>query len=112
MEAGRLNHRITIQKNVKTRNSAGQPVETWEDFCQVWAEVQCTKVTAVDAEGAIQHEGLYKFYIRHRRGITAEMRILWDDGYAESPRIFTLVGPPADWKGERIGLTLTAKELV
>ena len=31
----------------------------------------------VQAHGAIQHEGLYKFYIRHRRGITAEMRILW-----------------------------------
>ena len=78
MEAGRLNHRITVQKKAK----------------------------------AIQHEGLYKFYIRHRRGITAEMRILWDDGSGESPRVFTLTGPPADWKGEKIGLTLIAKELV
>ena len=112
VEAGRLNHRITIQKKAKARGASGQQKDTWVDFCKVWAEIQCTDSKAVDAEGAIQHEGLYKFYIRYRRGITAEMRILWDDGSGESPRVFTLTGPPADWKGEKIGLTLIAKELV
>lgn len=106
MEAGRLNKRITIQRREKTRNPSGQTVGEWKDVCTVWAEVNCTDSKAVDANGAIQHEGLYRFYIRWRPGITAEMRVLWNG------RTFSLVGPPADWKGEKAGLTLLAKELV
>ena len=106
MEAGRLNKRITIQRQEKVRKPSGQVVGEWKDVCTVWAEVNCTDSKAVDSNGAIQHEGLYRFYIRWRRGITAEMRVVWDG------RIFTLVGPPADWKGEKVGLTLLTKELV
>ena len=106
VEAGRLNKRITIQRQEKVRKPSGQVVGEWKDVCTVWAEVNCTDSKAVDSNGAIQHEGLYRFYIRWRRGITAEMRVVWDG------RIFTLVGPPADWKGEKVGLTLLTKELV
>ena len=106
MEAGRLNKRITIQRQEKVRKPSGQVVGEWKSVCTVWAEVNCTDSKAVDSNGAIQHEGLYRFYIRWRRGITAEMRVVWDG------RIFPLVGPPADWKGEKAGLTLLAKELV
>lgn len=106
MEAGRLNKRITIQRREKTRNPSGQTVGEWKDVCTVWAEVNCTDSKAVDANGAIQHEGLYRFYIRWRPGITAEMRVVWQG------RVFLLVGPPADWKGEKAGLTLLTKELV
>ena len=106
MEAGRLNHRITIQRQTKSRSSSGQLKPEWTDYLTLWAEIQCTDSTAVSTDGAIAHEGLYKFYIRYTEGITAEMRIKYGS------RIFILTGPPADWKGERIGLTLLAKELV
>jgi len=110
MEAGKLNHRITIQTRRKTRAPSGQPLESWEDLCTVWAEVRCTNSKTVDADGAVQHEGLYKFFIRHRGGIPAEARVKWNDGIAD--RYFYLVGPPADWSGDRTGLTLITKELV
>ena len=106
MEAGRLNKRITIQRREKTRNPSGQTVGEWKDGCTVWAEANCADSKALDANGAVQHEGLYRFYIRWRPGITAEMRVVWQG------RIFLLGGPPADWKGEKAGLTLLAKELV
>ena len=106
MEAGRLNQRITIQAQADMQSASGQPVGEWKDVCTIWAQVECTDSRTVDGDGYTQHEGLYRFYIRWRKGITANMRVKWDD------RIFTLVGPPADWKTERTGLTLIAKELI
>ena len=52
------------------------------------------------------HEGLYKFFIRWRQDITAEMRVKYGG------RIFELTGPPADWKDQRSGLTLITRELM
>lgn len=106
MDAGALNKRITIQKPTKQRASSGQQIPGWEDVCTIWADVKCTDSKTVDNDGVIRHEGLYRFYIRWRPNITAEMRVKWKD------RIFELTGPPADWKSERSGLTLIAKELI
>lgn len=106
MNAGKLNKRITIQRREKAQLPSGQVTGDWVPFCTVWAEVKCTDSRAVDSNGVIQHEGLYRFYIRWRPGISAEMRVLWQE------RTFELVGPPADWKGEKVGLTLLTKELV
>lgn len=106
MNAGRLNKRITIQRRTPSRAPSGQPVDKWTDHKTLWAEVVCTDSRTATADGVVQHEGLYRFYIRWTSGITAEMRILWDG------RIFELTGPPADWKSNRIGLTLLARELV
>ena len=106
MDAGRLNKRITIQRQTNVRLASGPRKGVWQDVCTVWAEVNCTDSKVLDSDGVIQHEGLYRFYIRWRAGITAEMRVVWQG------RTFTLVGPPVDWKGENVGLTLLAKELV
>lgn len=106
MRAGQLNKRITIQRRVDARQPSGQRKPEWQDYKTVWAQMKCTDSKAVDSTGAIQHEGLYRFYIRYIPGITPEMRILYHD------RVFTLTGPPADWEGEKTGLTLLAKELI
>ena len=47
----------------------------------------------------------YQFYIRRRSGITGNMRIRWKE------RTFELLGPPIDWKNEKNGLTLMAREV-
>lgn len=106
MEAGKLNKRITIQKLVPKASASGQQGGDWVDVATVWAQVKCTSSRAISDDGVVQHEATYKFYIRRRKGITAQMRILWDD------RTFHLVGPPVDWADERTGLTLVTKELV
>lgn len=106
MDAGKLNKRITIQRREKKSDASGQKLGDWVDVCTVWAQVKCTDSKVVSADGVVQHEGLYRFYIRWRTGITAEMRVIWQE------RIFELVGPPADWESERTGLTLLAKELM
>ena len=106
MEAGKLNKRITIQKCISKPSPSNQQRGDWVDVCTIWAQVKCTSSRAVGDDGVIQHEATYKFYIRRRKGITAQMRVCWDG------RIFNLVGPPIDWNDERTGLTLVTKELV
>lgn len=106
MEAGKLNKRITIQKLVPKAKASGQQDGEWVDVYTVWAQVKCTSPRTINDEGVVQHEATYKFYIRKRNGITAQMRVKWDG------RIFILVGPPVDWADERTGLTLITKELV
>lgn len=106
MNAGKLRERITIQQRAKKQNPSGQVVGEWVDVCTVWAQVKCTNSKTVDSSGVVQHEGIYRFYIRWRPGITAEMRVLWQG------RAFELTGPPADWDSEKSGLTLLAKERV
>ena len=43
--------------------------------------------------------------LRRRDGIAPNMRIHWKG------REFSLTGPPVDWKNERTGLTLVAREV-
>lgn len=106
MEAGKLNSRITIQKEIRRATASNQQVGEWVDMCTIWAQVRCTSSTAIDDNGIVQHASTYKFYIRRREGITAQMRVKWKG------RIFLLQGPPIDWNNDPTGLTLITKELV
>ena len=106
MKAGKLNQRIVIQREEKKTTASNQQVGEGVDVCEIWAQVKCTDSGVIDGNGFIQHEATYKFYIRRREDITAQMRVKWKG------RIFNLVGPPVDWNNERTGLTLITKELV
>ena len=106
MDAGKLRHRITIQTLKEKKAKSGQVKGEWEDLCTVWAQAKCTNSRTADSEGVIQHECLYRFHIRWRPSLTAEMRVVWNG------RIFELIGPPVDWAEEKSGLTLLARERV
>ena len=106
MKAGRLRERILIQKEVKQTTSANQKIGDWVDVCEVWAEAKCTSSSAVNGDGFVVHTSVWKFFIRRRDDITAQMRVKWKD------RIFVLEGAPVDWSGERNGMTLVTKELI
>ena len=104
MRAGKLNRRITLQRREDVRQPSGQKKPEWVDWKTVWAQMKCTDGKTADSTGAIQHEGIYRFYIRRIPGIRADMRVFYRG------RVFTLTGPPIDWEDEK-GLTLLAKEL-
>lgn len=106
MKAGALRERITLQREVKKTTSTNQQIGEWEDVCEIWAEAKCTSSKVIDGDGFVVHAATWKFYIRRRDDITAQMRVKWKG------RIFVLEGPPVDWTNERNGLTLITKELV
>ena len=106
MRAGQLRERITIQREIKQTTASNQKIGDWEDVCEIWAEAKCTSASVLDGDGFVIHAAVWKFYIRRRDDITAQMRVKWKN------RIFVLQGPPVDWANERNGLTLITKELV
>ena len=106
MEAGRLNERITLLNFVPEKSGTNQKKKgSYVPAFSVWAEVKCTQSTVTLDNGAILYETVYRFNVRKRSDIRAEMRIRWNC------RDFFMTGEPVDWKTARGGMTLLAKEV-
>jgi SPP1 family predicted phage head-tail adaptor len=74
MRAGRLDRRVTIQRQEQTQDAYGQPVETWTDVATVWAEVRDITGKEFVSAQATQNAVQTKITIRHRAGIVPAMR--------------------------------------
>lgn len=91
MRAGRLRHRIDIQRKVTERNPETGALlgESWET---VWekcpAAVEPLSSREFIAAKAEQIEATGRMVIRYRPGVLATMRILYRG------QIYTIVGPP------------------
>lgn len=107
MRAGGLNTKIQLMRFVPAVSATNQKGKgTYEPWGgPIWAEVKCTKTQEAENGGAMAYVTAYAFYIRKREGITGNMRICWKG------RTFELLGPPIDWKNEKTGLTLMAREV-
>lgn len=106
MEAGRLDQRITLLKFVPGESATNQKKKgSYVPAFSVWAEVKCTQSTVQLDNGAIIYETVYRFNVRKRDDIRAEMHIQWKG------REFFMTGEPVDWKAAKGGMTLLAKEI-
>lgn len=76
MQAGRLNQRISIQQRTTSVDAIGQPVETWTDVAEVWADVRYQKGLEAIKAGADTSVVSVSIRIRYRGGIDAGMRVL------------------------------------
>lgn len=78
MQAGKLRHRITLQKPVKTQSPVtGAVVNTWETVATIWAEVVPSSAREFVAAMAIQSEITTRITIRNRDDVTSKHRILY-----------------------------------
>lgn len=106
MNSGRLNQRITLMKFVPEKSGTNQKKKgSYIPAFSVWAEVTCTQSAERNDGGAIVYETVYRFNVRKRGDIRASMRIQWRG------REFFLTGEPVDWKQDKNGMTLLAKEV-
>lgn len=78
LAAGRLRHRISIQRPLNTQDPVtGEMSLTWEDVAtNVAAEIAPLSVKEFIASQQMQSDITTRIVIRHRRGLTADMRIL------------------------------------
>ena len=65
MRAGDLNRRITIQRVSVTQDEYNNDVETWEDFCTVWASYEPLSDGERLRAGERAAEASARFQIRH-----------------------------------------------
>lgn len=105
MKAGRLRHRITIQKATEAQDSTGQAVKTWSTFTRCWSEIVPLSGRELQAAQAISAEASHSIRIRHVDGITPKHRI------AYGSRVFDINGI-TDTNERGRELILTCRERV
>lgn len=75
MNAGELNHRVTIQAQTSTQDAYGGAVTTWATFATVWASKKDLTGREFLAAAATQNSVQTKFTIRLLAGVLPSMRI-------------------------------------
>jgi SPP1 family predicted phage head-tail adaptor len=105
MQAGKLRHRITLQKPVKTQSPAtGAVINTWADVATLWADVTDVSVREFVAAQAGQSEVTARITIRYRDDVTNKNRIVYRG------RIYNIHGVLADDKSGSEYLTLPCSQ--
>lgn len=93
MQAGRLRDRVIIQNIIASRDPSGQPVETWHDGAETWAEVKGISGRELVAAGAETAVATIRVWTRFRSDITAASRIKVVTGPLKGA-ILNIIGPP------------------
>lgn len=75
MQAGKLRHRVDIQKPTNAQNSLGETVPTFVDQDRVWAEVMPLSGRELLAARQTTGEVTHQVTIRWRDGLTPTHRI-------------------------------------
>ena len=106
MRAGNLKRRITVQAPSTSKDSFGQPVDTWTDVLSTWAEVATVTGKEIYALGSgFTAQVTHRITLRYPSvAITAGMRVNFRG------RLFT-VQVPSDPTEDRRELDLMCLEL-
>jgi len=95
MQAGKLNHRITIQQPTKVYES-GEQLETWTTMTTVWANLKPMVSDEFEkTEVKFQASTHYEVTIRHLSTVTPEDRFICD---GETYHIFGVIHTNEDKK--------------
>ena len=106
MQAGRLRHRVTLQRKQQTQNpQTGALLTTWVTEATVWAAVEPLSAREFVAAQAVQSNVSVRITVRYRPDITAAMRLLHDG------KVYNITGVLADKDSGREYLTLPCSEL-
>lgn len=77
IEAGRLRHRVSIQRKVQTQNpTTGAITETWQEVAKVWAAIEPLSAREFIQSQAMQAQIVARIVIRHREDVDATMRVV------------------------------------
>lgn len=77
MEAGKLRHRVTLQRATDVTDTFGQPLPTWTTFAVVWAAVEPLTGREYLQAQQQQAETTTRIRIRERAGVSERMRVAW-----------------------------------
>lgn len=100
VQAGELRAQVTIEQEVTSDNTLGEPVQAWVTFAVTLAQVQPLRGRELLAAAQIQTPLDVRFRIRHRPGVTPLMRVVWQGD------IYAIVGEPINVAGENLTLEL------
>lgn len=104
LSAGKINHFVRIERLVRTLDTNGDPVESWELVATVHAAIEPLSAREFAASQAMQSQVSARITIRFRDDVRAAMRIV------HGSRIYNITGVLADKDSGREYLTLPVTE--
>ena len=90
MRAGRLRHRITIQKAYKDKNTMGERVESYADWATIWGSIEPNSGKKYYEAKQANSEVQGTIVIRYRTGVLPTMRVKYGNRYF---KIISIVQP-------------------
>ena len=103
MQAGKLKHRITFQRDDGVPDAIGGNAAVWTNHLTVWAEI-VPQTSREFLAAQIRPDTTVMMKIRYRSGLHSAMRVTWQG------RVYHLTGPPIDTEGAKRELAITLKE--
>lgn len=94
MRAGRLRTFITIEQQSTALVGPGDQSQVWTMFLQAWAEIVALTGKELVAGDAVQNLATYQVRMRYSPGVTARMRVRYDDAREGATRYLNIVSPP------------------
>jgi len=79
MNAGRMRRRITVQKRVQTQDEFGQPIDTWQDYVKLAADIMPLSGREFFQAKAVGSDVTTRIVTRWYPGIETDQRILCQD---------------------------------
>jgi SPP1 family predicted phage head-tail adaptor len=76
IEAGRLRHRVRLQRQVQTQDSNGDMLTEWQTVATMWADIQPLSAREFIQSQSLQEQVSARVVIRYRDGIDASMRLV------------------------------------
>ena len=104
MNAGELNHKITIQKRSVIKDADGYEVEAWSDLCNYWASANEMGSKELYYAQKTFAESTAVFVLRYTQRVTMKMRVKYDN------KLYEIIGLTPD--GKRTELRISAREIV
>lgn len=78
MKAGRLRHRVSLQRQTETRDpESGAVIVSWGEVAKLWASVEPLSAREFIAAQSVQSEVSARIVIRHRNDVSAKDRIVY-----------------------------------
>jgi SPP1 family predicted phage head-tail adaptor len=104
LDAGKLRHRVTIQRLLRYIDTAGDTVEGWVEFATVWAAVEPLSAREFIGSQAMQSQISLRVTIRYLDGVAATMRLL------HGSRVYVIEGVLPDKESGMEYLTLPCSQ--
>ena len=106
MNPGLFRNRITFENYTQTENAMGDTMSAWVVHSTRWAMIKTVQGKEFVQAASVQGERTVRFVVRYTKGLTNDMRIIYDG------RTFEIIAPPINDDELNKTLTIMAREVV
>jgi SPP1 family predicted phage head-tail adaptor len=110
-QAGKLRHRVRIEKRSGAKDDRGQPLDDWALFHSTRAQLEDLRGVEYFAAAQVNSEVDVRVTIRWRPGITPQMRVKVPDARGDNVERLLEIVAALDPRGERRRLELMCRDV-